>query len=69
MPFTLNLLNPVNDINNVVDMVNQAGPGVVAPEVFYSNNCWTRSAMMPIVCILRLADPAPTRKKQKIDGS
>ena len=36
MPWTLNALNPVNDINNIVDMVNQAGPGVIAPEVFYS---------------------------------
>ena len=36
MPVTLNALNPVADINSLVEMANNAGPGVINPEVFYS---------------------------------
>jgi N4-gp56 family major capsid protein len=64
MPFTLNALNPVNDINNVVDMVNQAGPGVVAPEVFYSKQLLdTIRYDADKYVYFRLADPAPIQER------
>lgn len=64
MPFTLNALNPVNDINNVVDMVNQAGPGVVAPEVFYSKQLLdTIRYDADKYVYFRLADSAPIQER------
>ena len=64
MPFTLNALNPVNDINNVVDMVNQAGVGVVAPEVFYSKQLLdTIRYDADKYVYFRLADPAPIQER------
>lgn len=64
MPFTLNALNPVNDINNVVDMVNQAGAGVVAPEVFYSKQLLdTIRYDADKYVYFRLADSAPIQER------
>ena len=64
MPVTLNALNPVADINSLVEMANNAGPGVVKPETFYSKQLLDtiRHDAKEFV-YYRLADTAPIQEK------
>lgn len=64
MPVTLNALNPTTDINTIVGMVNQAGPGVIAPEVFYSKQLLdTIRYDADKYVYFRIADAAPIQER------
>lgn len=64
MAWVLNALNAVSDINNLVDMANQAGPGVIAPQVFYSKQLLdTIRYDADQYVYYRLADSAPIQER------
>lgn len=64
MPWTLNALNAVADINSVVEMANNAGAGVINPEVFYSKQLLdTIRYDANQFVYYRLADAAPIQEK------
>lgn len=64
MPWELNSLNPVLDINTVAEMANNAGPGVINPEVFYSKQLLdTIRYDANQYVYYRLADVAPIQEK------
>jgi len=61
---TLNALNPVADINSWVEMANNAGAGVVNPEVFYSKQLLdTIRYDASQYVYFRLADVSPIQEK------
>ena len=61
---TLNALNPVADINSYVEMANNAGAGVINPEVFYSKQLLdTIRYDAKEFVYYRLADSAPIQEK------
>lgn len=65
MPLVLNALNPVNDINNVVDMLNQApDSNLIRPDAFYSKQLLdTIRYDEKEYMYFRLADSAPIQDK------
>ena len=61
---TLNALNPVADINSWVEMANNAGAGVINPEVFYSKQLLdTIRYDASQYVYFRLADTTPIQDK------
>jgi hypothetical protein len=64
MGVTLNALNPTADINTYVEMANNAGPGVINPQVFYSKQLLdTIRYDAKEYVYFRLADSAPIQEK------
>jgi len=64
MPVTLNSLNPVADVNSWAEMANNAGPGVINPEIFYSKQLLdTIRYDADQFIYYRLADSSPIQEK------
>ena len=64
MAWTLNALNPIADINTVVEMAQKAGPGVINPEVFYSKQLLDTIRYDAAQYVyFRLADSAPIQER------
>lgn len=60
----LNALNPLTDINTYAEMANNAGPGVINPEIFYSKQLLdTIRYDASQYVYYRLADSAPIQEK------
>ena len=62
--WTLNALNSTLDINTVIEMATNAGPGVINPQIFYSKQLLdTIRYDADQYVYYRLADPAPIQER------